>query len=133
MGVSGEICGTTINTLSGPIRIQHDGLAGVTFINDFIEMDIGGNLIVHAGNLEIDEGSIKGNDGIRGIDVSISAGSNQVYIQFPTLNDTQNYAVGITPNWLTDFKVIEKTIEGFRVEFRIPAPLDAKFDWIIIE
>ncbi|PIZ63241.1 hypothetical protein COY16_02600, partial [Candidatus Roizmanbacteria bacterium CG_4_10_14_0_2_um_filter_39_13] len=128
-----EECGTTISTLAGPIRIQHNGLADVTFVNDFIRMDIGGNLIVYAGDLEIDEGSIKGNDGIRGIDVSVAEGSNQIFVTFPNVNDTFDYAVGITPNWYTEFKVTEKTVEGFRVEFYSIAPLGATFDWIIIE
>lgn len=128
-----EVCGATISTLAGPIRIQHEGLADVTFIKDMIRMDIGGNLIVHAGDLEIETGSIKGNDGIRGINVTVAEGSNQVFVQFPNTNDTTDYAIGITPNWYTDFKVTEKSVDGFRVEFKNVAPLGATFDWIVIE
>ena len=39
---------------------------------------------------------------------------------------------GVSPSWFADFRIGEKTAEGFTAEFRDPVPEDATIDWVIV-
>ena len=78
------------------------------------------------------EGAILGSKNVRGFDLEVELDEIKVDVEDLEL-DTVDYAVSITPNWLTDLAVTEKREDGFTVEFSVPAPADAKFDYILIK
>jgi hypothetical protein len=125
--------GASLNTLAGALNIQSSGLNSINFVDGSFKMDTDGNFIIHKGNLEVSMGSVKGNDGIRGINVSVGQSQVEMRVNFKAKNDTENYAVGISPSWFTNFLVSGKDENGFTVKFSTPAPQGAKFDWIVIE
>lgn len=69
---------------------------------------------------------------LRGINVPVAAGAYEIVIQFPRPEADANYAVSLTPSWLTNVAVTNKTQEGFAVHFSTAAPAEARLDWIIV-
>jgi len=53
----------------------------------------------------------------------------QQVVTFVTPLPTINYGVGITPNWMTGWRVSAKTVNGFTVEFSTPPDIQASIDW----
>ncbi|QQS44624.1 tail fiber domain-containing protein [Candidatus Roizmanbacteria bacterium] len=123
----------TISTLGGSLKIQHLGLGEIEFMAGKSKIDTDGDFIMLEGDLVIETGVIKGNDQFRGIDVPAVFSSTYLDIDFESMKDTDEYAVNITPTWLTNVAVIEKRTDGFRLQFSVPAPLNGKIDWMIIE
>ena len=56
-----------------------------------------------------------------GINHGIPIGSTNVTIKLNPEQDNINYAVNITPSWLTTYRVYNKTTTSFDVEFGTPA------------
>ncbi len=123
----------TISTLGGSLKLQHLGLGEIEFMAGKSKIDTDGNFIMSEGDLVIKTGVIKGNDQFRGIDIPAGLGSTYLDIDFETVKDTDEYAVNITPSWLTNIAVINKRTDGFRIQFSTPAPLNGKVDWMILE
>ena len=123
----------TISTLGGSLKLQHLGLGEIEFMAGKSKIDTGGNFIMSEGDLVIETGVIKGNDQFRGIDIPAVLGSTYLDITFDTIKDTNEYAVNVTPTWLTNVAVINKRTDGFRIQFSTPAPFSGKVDWMIIE
>jgi hypothetical protein len=69
---------------------------------------------------------------LRGMDVAVPKGAKTFTIQFGQPEADARYALNIQPNWLTQDAVIEKTANGFTVEFSGPAPAGAALDWQLI-
>jgi hypothetical protein len=125
--------GASISTVTGALNIQKNSLNEIKFMGESFKMDTDGNFIIHKGNLEVAMGSVKGNDGVRGINVAVEEGKGELKVVFKEANDTANYAVGISPSWFTSFMVTGKDKFGFTVKFSSPAPVGGKIDWIVIE
>ncbi|MBP9691149.1 hypothetical protein KBD81_03660, partial [Candidatus Woesebacteria bacterium] len=123
----------TISTLGGSLKLQHLGLGEIEFMAGKSRIDTDGNFIISEGDLVIETGVIKGNDQIRGIDLPVVYGDNTLEVFFDTPKTTTEYAVNITPNWLTNLAVTEKRTDGFVIEFSTLAPLGATIDWVILE
>ena len=142
LGVTGTITAGTIaidglngevNTLGGPLKLQTLALEGIEFVGKKVEIDRDGNVAINEGNLEIKRGRIIGNDNIRGIDIPIATGQTQLTVSFPDPRPTPAYAVTVTPAWLTQVAVTNKTVNGFTVKFLTPAPTGATLDWVTID
>ena len=69
---------------------------------------------------------------LRGIDVPVQAGATEAEVRFAIPERDANYAVAVTPSWLTDLCVPEKTAEGFTVQFGTPGPAAARIQWIMV-
>ncbi|QQS44667.1 hypothetical protein IPM65_03660 [Candidatus Roizmanbacteria bacterium] len=130
----------TISTLGGVLSLQHDGMNGIEFIAGKVAIDVNGNVLVREGDVEIEngdlvlrKGSIKGSTSIRGIDVPVTAGATEITVTFTDVNDTDTYAISVLPTWFTNIIVQDKTIDGFKILFDRPAPVDATLDWLIVE
>ncbi len=78
------------------------------------------------------EGTVELNDEIRGKDVEVRAGRRSHRVTFSKPQPDADYAVSISPSWVTAYGVSEKTAEGFRIEFAGAAPADAAFDWFVL-
>lgn len=123
----------SIDALGVPLKLQGAGSGPIRLMADRIEVTTNGNLILKQGSLQIEKGVIQGNDSIRGKNVVVTAQSSEVMIKFPNKRENNNYAVSITPNWLTSVAVKNKQDDGFTILFETSAPNDAKVDWIIID
>ncbi|MDP9211772.1 MAG: hypothetical protein M3N59_00665 [bacterium] len=78
------------------------------------------------------EGTVELNDKIRGKNVEVRDGYRYLEVTFPEPQPDADYAVSISPSWVTAYGVSEKTAEGFRIEFAEAAPADATFDWFVL-
>ncbi|MEX2209411.1 MAG: hypothetical protein WD846_00710, partial [Patescibacteria group bacterium] len=101
------------------------------------KLAIVGELVVEGdarvkGDLKVD-GSIEVGIDSRGNDVPIEVGKDSLTVTFKKARANADYNVQIEPGWLTVTAVIEKTVEGFTVRFKDPAPEDATFDWLVVE
>jgi hypothetical protein len=116
----------TLNTLSGALHLQSQRVAPIRMAGDSIEISTDGTL-------SIKEGILKGNDMIRGINVKIQTDRKEIEIRFPKPHPTPEYAVSVTPSWMTHVAVRSKSTEGFTVEFSDTPPSDAVIDWIVMD
>lgn len=116
----------TLSTLSGPLHLQSQRAAPILMSGGSVEIDTDGTV-------SIKEGVLKGNDMIRGINVKVETSGKMVEIRFPEPHPTPEYAVSITPSWLTQVAVRSKSTEGFTVEFSDTPPSDAMIDWIVMD
>jgi hypothetical protein len=69
---------------------------------------------------------------LRGIYVHVKNGATVVNVRFPRKELDNSYSIVVQPNWFSLDKVVEKSSEGFSVEFSTPAPKNAGFDWQMI-
>lgn len=70
---------------------------------------------------------------VRGINVKVDTNIKQLEIRFPKPHPTPEYAVSVTPSWLTQVAVRSKSAEGFTVEFSDTPPSNAVIDWIVMD
>jgi len=69
---------------------------------------------------------------LRGIDVPVKAGKNEIKIFFQKIEIDTKYSVTIQPNWATMDWVTEKRPDGFSVKFSNPPTVNARIDWQLI-
>jgi len=95
----------------------------------------GGN-IDNSGHGIVRSTGISGTDkqarNLRGINVPVKPGAESFQVRFGRPEPDANYAVSITPDWMTPYCVRQKTQTGFTVQFGTEAPTKAKLDWIIV-
>ncbi len=95
-------------------------------------LDVQGKLVIKS-DVEI-QGKLKiTNDNSKGVNVPIVAGNDFIQIQFTEPRKDSSYAITVTPTWLTNTAITEKTAQGFKVEFGTIAPSNAKIDWLVID
>jgi hypothetical protein len=123
----------TISTLGGPLKLQHLSIGDIDFMGGKTVIDTNGNIKIIQGDLEVSTGLIKGNANNRGISSVVAKDTFITDIIFETPRPNTDYAVVVTPNWLTDLAVIEKRSDGFKIQFLNIAPAGAKVDWVIID
>ncbi len=101
-----------------------------------------GDFVFAGGNLDLSGKSVRQVTGLsatattahnlRGINIAVKAGAKEVVITFPQPEADANYAVFITPSWMTNHCVTKKTAEGFTVQFSAAATEEAKVDWMMV-
>lgn len=101
-----------------------------------------GNMEISGGNLDLNRSNLQQTTGIsgtkipannlRGINVPVKVGQNELNIKFPSGELDNKYAITISPNWLTVWSVINKNQDGFTIRFAEPAPQKATIDWLLI-
>jgi DNA-binding beta-propeller fold protein YncE len=123
----------TISTLGGPLKLQHLSIGDIDFMGGKTVIDTNGNIKIIQGDLEVSTGLIKGNANNRGISSVVAKDTFITDVIFETPRANTDYAVVVTPNWLTDLAVIEKRSDGFKIQFLNIAPAGAKVDWVIID
>jgi len=69
---------------------------------------------------------------LRGINVEVKEGAQDLQVAFPDPEADAVYAVSVTPTWMTNLCVSAKKSDGFTVQFGTPAPPGAKVDWILV-
>jgi len=81
-------------------------------------------------------GGISGTDSpannLRGINVPVAPEAVELRIEFARPESDANYAVSVSPSWMTPYCIPSKTPEGFTVRFGTKAPKGAKLDWIMV-
>ncbi|MGE7828955.1 glycosyl hydrolase family 28-related protein [Paenibacillus sp. NPDC093718] len=61
---------------------------------------------------------------------SVPANAKTLTISFSTVMPTANYSLSFATNWFTQVRHIDKTVNGFTVEFETPCPnIGGYFDW----
>lgn len=101
-----------------------------------------GDFVFAGGNLDLSGKSVRQVTGLsatstnahnlRGINVAVQAGAKEIEITFPQPEADANYAVFVTPSWMTNHCVTKKTAKGFTVQFSAAAPAEAKVDWMMV-
>ena len=69
---------------------------------------------------------------LRGIGVTVPAGSTSLEVALPRPEASDFYAVIVRPSWITSHAVTRTTVGSFTVEFDSPAPTDARIDWLLV-
>ena len=69
---------------------------------------------------------------MRGINIKVKQSTRELVVNFPRQETNANYAITVTPSWLTNLAVTEKSNSGFKVIFGTSAPAEAKIDWQLI-
>lgn len=72
------------------------------------------------------------NAGIRGVNVLVEAGAVNLAVKLDPAQPDANYAVSVSPSWLTSYSVTAKAVDSFTINFSTPAPEGATADWIIV-
>jgi hypothetical protein len=67
-----------------------------------------------------------------GIDAPVPSGASDLQVTFRVPEPDADYAVQVTPSWLTPCAVTGKTPQGFAVRFGTPAGAAAALDWVIV-
>jgi len=101
-----------------------------------------GTLVYTGGDVAVSGGALQGVAGLsatttparnlRGINVAVKPGARELHILFARPEADAQYAVSITPSWMTPFCVPEKTARGFTVRFGTAAPKQARLDWMVV-
>ncbi len=69
---------------------------------------------------------------LRGKNVAVPPGQDRLDIVFPVPEVSDQYAVFLEQNWLTERAVVRKEAGGFTVQFSNPAPDGARMDWLLV-
>ena len=101
-------------------------------ILESFDINVEGHLVVK-GDLEIKGKLELSNSNSRGANVVVVEGSNGIEVVFDKPRESKNYTVLVTPSWMTNFAVKEKSEKGFKVEFSVEAPKNSTADWLIID
>jgi hypothetical protein len=78
--------------------------------------------------------STTGPSHLRGIAVPVAAQAMIHVVQLdPSITEPDNnYAIQVTPSWITQLAVTNKTTTTFSVQFGTPAPAGASIDWFLV-
>ena len=123
-----------INTLSGDLYLQKNGIGGVNILDGEIAIDTKGNMKV-AGTITADAVEAK-NYSVLG-DQSIGSSIipvGETYVEISTAVASESSKIFLTPTSLTDkqLTVVDKTDGKFKVAILAPAPAPITFDWWIV-
>ncbi|NOY81514.1 MAG: hypothetical protein GXP31_10985 [Kiritimatiellaeota bacterium] len=126
------------NDLPQPIRWRNN----VTGSSSLVVEPGTGNFVLQGGDIDVSGKAVKRVRGLsatgtpaanlRGIDIGVKQGADRVQVVFSTPEQDAHYAVSITPSWMTNLCVPEKTATGFAVQFAVPAPKKARMDWVLV-
>ncbi len=120
-GLNGDI-----HTLAGPLRLQSSPLAslteGIEILNGYLTIDT-------KGNLNINQGHIKGNDTFRG---SITLPTGKIKVTVPQEWETVPTSITLTPSYLTVTAITNITTDGFTIEVLTPSLKTEKIYWTAI-
>lgn len=122
-----------------PIRWRTSTPAG----SSSLQVDpVSGRLIYAGGDVDLSGGAVQGTTGLsatgtpahnlRGINVAVEEGAYKLEVTFGRPEVDADYALSITPSWLTPLGVSEKTAQGFTVQFGTAAPKQARLDWVLV-
>lgn len=140
-----EITGPTSDAAIS-LRNYQDNPQKIVWYNSKIQTEMyandNGDLQLKGGALNVSGGQVVGVSGIsstgkksfnlRGIDLAVKQGANNLEVKFDQPEPDSAYAVVVTPSWLTIVAVTEKTNTGFKIIFGTPAPVKAKLDWVLV-
>lgn len=66
-----------------------------------------------------------------GKNVPVTAEQSSIEVVFSVEEDTNSYAIHVTPNWNTVCWVTNKTVNGFTINFGTPPTTNRTLDWIM--
>ncbi|PIU03090.1 hypothetical protein COT44_05015 [Candidatus Shapirobacteria bacterium CG08_land_8_20_14_0_20_39_18] len=130
-------CGTgvSINTLSGPLKLQSLALGNIEMMGGLVTIDTKGNITtqgtVTAKEIQAETIKVFG-DKTAGSAI-LPAGLTSITID--SENATDSARIYLTPNTLSSkiLTVTAKKIGSFVVGIKSPETIDLKFDWLIIQ
>ncbi len=133
----------SINTLSGPLKLQSRGLYGLDILDGKVAIDEKGSVKITEGDLILSKGKVSAPD-IEAEEFKIigakSAGSavlpsGHASIVIEAQAASKSAKILLTPTTLTDkiLTVIEKGVGEFRVGIAASSSSEIKFDWFIIK
>lgn len=121
-----------------PIRWRNDVVGSSSLVVDPKTGDFrlqGGNVDLGGKSLQQTRGlsaTEKPAANLRGIDVAVPQGATELQVKFAVPEADAAYAVSLTPSWLTNVAVTQKTAEGFTLQLGTAAGAGAKLDWVIV-
>ncbi|HEY3396439.1 MAG TPA: hypothetical protein VGM19_02170 [Armatimonadota bacterium] len=119
------------NSVNGSSQLSVDPRTGTfEFING--DMSLGNRSLVTTRGLSATE---KPAANLRGINVSVPVGATEFEVKFATPEPDNNYALTVSPNWMTQFQVRAKRPDGFTVRFgqaATAADVAPSVDWILV-
>ncbi|MHB9023032.1 MAG: hypothetical protein ACYC7E_02495 [Armatimonadota bacterium] len=69
---------------------------------------------------------------LRGVNVPVPMGVTTLDIPFATPEPSAEYAVVIQPSWMTTHAIVTQTPAGLTIQFGVPAPKNARINWLLI-
>jgi len=100
-----------------------------------------GDFVLAGGHLDLSGKSVRRTAGLsatataasnlRGINVAVKEGAKELQIRFARPEADADYAVFLTPSWLTATAATAKTADGFTAHFAA-APANATVDWLLV-
>ena len=124
----------TINTTTGPLKLQSDGLNSVDILAGKVTIEPSGNMKIEGEitikKLNIDTTDVASASLGEGI---IKAGENKIIINSKSV--TSKSKIFVTPTSEVDSPLIvidKKAQDSFTVKVKSPVSSDVKFDWWII-
>ena len=69
---------------------------------------------------------------LRGLNVTVPAGSRELAIKFPQAESDNAYMAVLQLSWLTNHAVVNRTAEGFTVQFATPPSANGELSWLLV-
>ena len=141
---SGQVGFASINTTSGPLKLQSDGFNGIDILNGKIVIESDGNMKVHGvitvKKINVEEAPLdtNGSNGpsVAGASIgggTIEAGQTEVVIKTKTITEKSRVFTSPTAEIDVPLVVIKKIAEdSFTIKISSPQSNDVDFDWWVI-
>jgi hypothetical protein len=129
LDTSDATASASIETLSGPLHLQKNGLGPLELMADKIVIDEKGNLALQEGNIELKKGKLIGNDTIRGV-VTLPAGQHKVTVKQSW--DAAPTSISAITTYDAHLWIEDLTKDGFTANVNPAATSEAKIYWSAI-
>ncbi len=77
-------------------------------------------------------GGEKAAHNLRGLNVAVPAGSKELSIKFPQPEADNAYMAVLQLSWLTNHAIVNRTPEGFTVQFATAPPVNGELSWLLV-
>ena len=102
--------------------------ASLTVSRETGDFNFSGGLVTAAGL----SGGDKPARNLRGLNQPVPAGSKELVIKFPQAETDNAYMVVLQLSWLSNHAIVNRTAEGFTVQFATPPAAASELSWLLI-
>ena len=102
--------------------------ASLTVSRETGDFKFSGGLVTAAGL----SGGDKPARNLRGLNQTVPAGSKELVVKFPEAETDNAYMVVLQLSWLTNHAIVNRTAEGFTVQFATPPATAGELSWLLI-
>jgi hypothetical protein len=69
---------------------------------------------------------------LRGLNIPVPAGSKELTVKFPQAEADNAYMAVLQLSWLTNHAVVNRTADGFTVQFATPPSANSELSWLLV-